>query len=473
MKRRVWIGSIVLISVLFCSYFVFNTYLESGEIKAKSLKTEESIGSDKAETVIGLDSDMLEENYCFISEKTVVKKEELKQSKGILKFTDSEAWKEYQNYKTDKELAADYNSEYKYGSKFFDKKAEQLMPSKSITLEGYQDICIEGICNNRMMASFQISLAESESDHLFNNSQNGSQSGLLIYDIKEERALISILPEDRKCNVVSSLITENYLYWCEAYWEENSFDSQSVWEVKGMDLNTQRVFCICKSEDFKIKNGLNVPMIGSCNKDDLYFYFEYPQEEVNQYPGYAGFESVRDTAYQLDLMCYKPKEDSFDKKAEFYFRYNNNRKPCIEGNFVYTVEYDGENWYILEYHLLSDTYCHYRIELKYKTEYIQNIHACSEYMIYETSFGRKFLLDFNTLEVREFTEWASWRDIAGNKVFFRKNDGWDYCYDIIENRYYKLLKREYDFGCTVVGNNREYMIFDKKENKVYLFSYEA
>lgn len=94
-------------------------------------------------------------------------------------------------------------------------------------------------------------------------------------------------------------------------------------------------------------------------------------------------------------------------------------------------------------------------------------------MIYETSFGRKFLLDFNTLEVREFTEWASWRDIAGNKVFFRKNDGWDYCYDVIENRYYKLLKREYDFGCTVVGNNREYMIFDKKENKVYLFSYEA
>ena len=189
--------------------------IKSKEIKAQSfVKTQEAVENNKTEAGAVLDrNNMLKENCYFISKKTEIGKEELEQSGGILKFADSINWKEYQNYRSDKEASADYNSEYKYGARFLDESAEQLIADKVIVLEGYQDICIEDSCGKWIAVSFSVPIMESES--LLYDLQSNTQRGLLIYDKEEETVWISILPKNSRVSVGSSVITENYLYWCE------------------------------------------------------------------------------------------------------------------------------------------------------------------------------------------------------------------------------------------------------------------
>lgn len=441
------------------------TKIEDMEIKIEDMqiKTENLIGNGLAESTISVsdNTNIVEDGSCFFSEKTVISKEELYKSRSLFRYAQNKDWKEYQKYQEEKRMTADLNAEYRNGGKFLDSIAERKVPDDVISIEGYDDVRVDAIFGEWLTASFQGADQSRirEGDSLL---PYGPQRGLLVYDLKNKMVLFTILPENGDDSVISSTVTENYLYWCEA----NPYDMNTAWAVKGMDLETQTVFIVCQSEEFPSCKMGNFPYIGSCYKDDLYFYFTYLQE-ITEEKADLEISSKTDTISVLELMCYQPDKCVLTKKTEFNFVYNNYKKPCLSEDFIYTVDYDGSSWYILSYHLPTDTYCRYLVDITYETESIQDIYAFSEYIVYTTSFSRRFLLNKNTLEVREFADWFPWSDIYGDKIFLRRNE-WDYCYDIAEDKLYKLLETE-DFGYTIIGNCETWVIFDENECNIYLY----
>ena len=427
MKRRIWIGGITIITIIGC-IFIYLQY-----------------------TLLDKNKDLIQKEGYFLSKKTSISKEELENSKSFFLYEQS-------TYREERQLYYDSLSEDSYLELIHGvtpvEKTDFSIPYKVISLEGFNNLSIDEICNGRLLASF---FSENQ-DQLLGEHQRGR----VIYDLEKEEILFTILPDDCNYSVISDALSENYIYWCEAvpytgaYWE--------TWTLKGMDFRTRNSFTICKVGDFE---NIGDPNIGSCYQDSLYFYLNTEEEITKEYSDLE-IQSITDMAYGYDLICYNPEEKLLSKKTEFNFGYNPYAYPCITEDYIYTVDYDGTNWYILSYHISTDTYIRYQVllDLDYKSEYIQGLEASSDYIVYHTNFSRYFLLDLHTLEVREISKnLFSWYGIIKDKLFFL-DSGFIYCYDISENSCYKLLE-EGDFENLICQDN--ICGISNGDGKIYLF----
>lgn len=443
---------IILTGVLACVVIGVSIYLAKKQIEKEDIIEKNRTERTEISTSVPEYKNLAGNKQSFISNKTSVSKEELNRSKCFFDYDHSIYEKEDQAFLDS--VSEDYFSEVIYGAVRIDEENEPCIPDKMISFEEFNQIGIDNICGDRLVVSFFSTITDQLAyEH---------QIGILIYDIKNEEVLLTILPEDCNYSVINSVLSENYLYWCEAVPYDAYF--ADTWSIMGMNLNTHNIFTICKSEDFV--NSSDFANMGSCYHDSLYFYFNNSQEVTKEYPDLE-IPSVTDTAYGFDLMCYEPEENFLYKKAEFNFGYNPYARPCITGDYVYTVDYDGNNWYLLSYHIPTDTYYRYSINLNYQSEYIQDICPSSDYVIYMTNFSRCFLLDLNTLEVREFANWLGWEGIMNNKLYFIKN-GHVYCYNIPENTCYKLLEEE-NYGYYLISCNDGVCAISNSNGKIYLF----
>ncbi len=422
MKRHIWISSVTIL-ILIGWIFIYLQY-----------------------TSLDLNKDVVQKEGYFLSEKTSVSKEELENSKSFFHFVESTYEKEYQFH--------DSISEDSYLELIYNvtptpiEETDLFLPYKVISLEGFENLSVDEICNGRVLASFFSENRDRLGEH---------QIGRVIYDIEKEEVLFTILPDDCSYSIISDALSENYIYWCEAY----SGATMGSWTLKGMDLQTQNHFTICEVGDFE---NIGDPNIGSCYQDALYFYLNTKEEVTKKYPDLE-IQSVTDTAYGYDLICYNPEENMLSKKTEFNFSYNPYAYPCITEDYIYTVDYDGTNWYILSYHIPTDTYIRYQVLLNYKSEYIQRLEASSDYIVYHTNFSRYFLLDLHTLEVQEISRNLSWYEIIKDNLFFL-NDGFIYCYNISKNSCYKLLE-EGGFYTLICRNN--ICGVSNQNGQIYLF----
>lgn len=422
MKRRIWIGGVTIIAIIGC-IFIYLQY-----------------------TTLDLNEDIVQKEGYFLSKKTSISKEELENSKSFFLFTKSTYKEEYQLYNDS--LSEDSYLELIYGATTIE-ETDFFVPYKVISLEGFEDLSVDEICKGRLLASYFSENRDQLGEH---------QIGRVIYDIEKEEVLFTILPDDCNYSVISDALSENYIYWCEAV--PYSGSCMLTWTLKGMDFQTRNSFTICEVGDFE---NIGDPNIGSCYQDALYFYLNTEEEVTKEYPGLE--QSVTDMAYGYDLICYNPEEKVLSKKTEFNFGYNPYQFPRIAEEYIYTVDYDGSNWYILSYHIPTDTYIRYQVLLNYQSEYIQGLEVSSDYIVYHTNFSRCFLLNLHTLEVREISKRLSWCGIIKDNLFFL-DGGFIYCYNISENSCYKLLEEKgfYTLICqdNICGASNQ-------NGKIYLF----
>lgn len=427
MKQRIWIGGITIIAIIGC-IFIYLQY-----------------------TLLDKNKDLIQEEGYFLSKKTSISKEELENSKSFFHFVESTYEKEYQFH--------DSISEDSYLELIYNvtptpiEETDLFLPYKVISLEGFENLSVDEICNGRVLASFFSENRDRLGEH---------QIGRVIYDIEKEEVLFTILPDDCSYSIISDALSENYIYWCEAIPYDSYLDD--TWTIKGMDFQTRTPFTIFQTEDFK---NTFAPNMGRCYKDSPYFYFNTEEEITKEYPDLE-IQSVTNTAYGFDLLCYNPEEDSLLKKAEFNFIYNPYAYPYIAEENIYTVDYDGDNWYILGYHIPTETYTRYKINMNHKSEYVQGLKASSDYVVYQTNFSRYFLLDLHTLEVREISKSFSWYDIVKDNLFF-SNHGYLYCYNISENIYYKLLEEKSPVGYIIICNDNMCAVSNNSNREIYLF----
>lgn len=428
MKRHIGINSLIIIIIIVSSsLFLYLFYLNSNK------------------------DEVQKEGY-FISEKTSISKEELKNSKIFFNYVDSIYEKEYDLYNNS--LPEDSYSKLIYDAETIEDGYNLLKPDKTISIEGFDNVSISAICGGKLLAGF----FGTNRDQLGNERQIGK----LVYDIEKEEVLFTLLPDDCNYSVVRCALSENYIYWCEAIPYDSYLDD--TWTIKGMDFQTRTPFTIFQTEDFK---NTFAPNMGRCYKDSPYFYFNTEEEITKEYPDLE-IQSVTNTAYGFDLLCYNPEEDSLLKKAEFNFIYNPYAYPYIAEENIYTVDYDGDNWYILGYHIPTETYTRYKINMNHKSEYVQGLKASSDYVVYQTNFSRYFLLDLHTLEVREISKSFSWYDIVKDNLFF-SNHGYLYCYNISENIYYKLLEEKSSVGYIIICNDNMCAVSNNSNREIYLF----
>ncbi len=427
MKQRIWIGGITIITIIGC-IFIYLQY-----------------------TLLDKNKDLIQEEGYFLSKKTSISKEELENSKSFFLYEQS-------TYREERQL---YHDSFSEDSSYLElihgvtpvEKTDFSIPYKIISLEGFNNLSINKVCNGRLSMNFY----SENQDQLLGEHQMGQ----VIYDLEKEEVLFTILPDDCNYSVICDALSENYIYWLEAI--PYSGISLDTWTLKGMDFQTRNSFTICKVGDFE---NISEPNI-TCYQDALYFYLNTEEEITKEYPDLE-IQSITDMAYGYDLICYNPEEKLLSKKTEFNFGYNPYAYPCITEDYIYTVDYDGTNWYILSYHIPTDTYIRYQIllDLGYKSEYIQGLRASSDYVVYHTNFSRYFLLDLHTLEVREISKnLFSWYGIIKDKLFFL-DGGFIYCYNISENRCYKLLEED-GFHNLICQDN--ICGISNGDGKIYLF----